>query len=139
MDGMTHASDPNVDLRATLASYDSETDRRWDALVDWLRQSYDRDITLEAILFLIGIQTRGRGFEPDLAREKKQDVIMEGTFSAFASLGVYERVGMEDDGAWIWERVAEPIPDLSVDDQEKLLKIAVLRYFQEELGPGALG
>lgn len=134
MDGVTDGPGNPVDLRALLDSYGDATDRKWESLASWLQRTYSRDITLEAILFLIGIQSRGRGFEPDLERDRKQDVIMEGTFTAFASLGVYERVGMEDDGAWIWERVAEPVPDLPVEDQEKLLKIAILRYFEDEVG-----
>lgn len=134
MDGVGAESAGSPDLRALLASYDAGTDERWEELCRNLEKSFGRDVTVEAILFLIGIQTRGRGFEPDLERDKKQDVIMEGTFSAFASLGVYERVGMENDGAWIWERVADPVPDLPVDDQEKLLRLAILKYFEDEVG-----
>ncbi len=134
MDGVGAASEGEPDLKALLASYGPDDDRRWNGLIKWLETTYGREITLEAILFLIGIQTRGRGFEPELERDRKQDVIMEGTFSAFASLGVYEQVGMEDNGAWIWERVADPVPELPVEEQEKLIKLAVLRYFDDELG-----
>lgn len=119
-------------LLALLAEYDASQEERWDALVEWLRRSYNRDITLEAVLFLIGVQSRGRGFQPELDRDVKEDLIMEGTFCAFASVGVYERTGMEANGAWIWERVMEPVPELPVEEQEKLLKAVVLRYFEEE-------
>lgn len=135
MDGVNGDGGAGVDIRSLIERYGEEDERRWEALSGWLEECYGREITLEAVLFLIGIQARGRGFEPDIERDRKQDVIMEGTFSAFASLGMYERVGMEQDGSWIWERVAEPVPDLPVEEQEKVLKSAVIKYFQDELGP----
>lgn len=136
MDAVDPASqEEGPDLVALLATYGSEHDLRWTELCTWLEASYYREVTLEAILFLIGVQTRGQGYEPELDKDRKQDLIMEGTFAAFATLGVYIQVGMEDDGAWIWERVADPVPELSVDDQEKLIKLAVMNYFEHEVGP----
>ncbi|MFW5972571.1 MAG: hypothetical protein ACOCTG_01150 [Bacteroidota bacterium] len=132
MDGVSGRSNQGVDLEALVATFDEHTGAAWDELIESLSLRFGREITLEAVLFLIGIQTRGRGYEPDLARDMKQNIIMEGTFAAFATLGAYEQVGMDEEGAWIWKRVAAPTPNLSIEDQERLLKLAVLRYFSEE-------
>jgi hypothetical protein len=136
MDGVVG---PETDpVRAWIGRFGDDEERRWDDLVKLLKTRFDRDITLEAILFLVGVQVHGRGFEPKIHRDRKQDLIMEGTFAAFESIGFYERVGMESTGAWIWERLVAHPPDLTVEEQEVLLKMAVLEYFaQAEVIPGA--
>lgn len=129
MDGVV---DPQEDpVRVWIRRFDEEQALRWNELVALLGSRFEKEMTLEAILFLIGIQAHGRGFEPKIHRDRKQDLIMEGTFVAFEAIGFYERVGMEASGAWIWERIVKHPPDLSVDDQEALLKMAVLEYFSE--------
>ena len=121
----------NHPLQPYLDADDAALEARWQEMERWVQARFGREPTIEAILFLIGIQARGRGFEPELAKDAKQNLIMEGTFFAFETLGIYERVGMEDDGFWIWERIIEHPPDLSVEQQEKLLKTAIIRYFDE--------
>lgn len=103
-------------------------ERRWDSLVNSMESRFGRKPDIEALLFLIGIQSVGRGYEPDLPKERKQSLIMEGSYLAFETLDVYARVGMERNGFLIWEKIVE-LPKLSVDDQEKLLRIGILNYF----------
>ncbi len=104
---------------------------RWHVLQEWVQERFGREPSMESILFLIGIQSRGRGFEPELEKDNKQALIMEGTYCVFATLGIYEPAGMERDGSWVWERKMDMPTGLSVDEQETLLQIAVLRYFDE--------
>lgn len=111
---------------------DAALEARWRRLEAWFLERFERTPGLEHILFLIGVQTGGRGYEPEVDRDTKQDVIMDGTFTVFESLGLYVRVGMEADGRWIWERTT-PLPTLSIEQQEKLLRIAILHYFDEIL------
>ncbi|HMB92698.1 MAG TPA: hypothetical protein VKP65_17740 [Rhodothermales bacterium] len=122
-----------MSLQPYLDADDAELAVRWSSLEQWLTARFGKTPDIESILFLIGIQARGRGFEPELEKDAKQSLIMEGTYHAFAALGIYERIGMEADGHWIWERVIDHPPDLSVEAQEKLLKIAILQYFEESL------
>lgn len=118
-------------LQPYLDADDAALDRRWQRLVTWIRTRFNKEPDIEAILFLIGVQTRGRGFEPELDRDVKESLVMEGTYCVFETLGVYERVGMEADGSWIWERVLDAPSGLSIEQQEKLLKTAILRYFDD--------
>lgn len=113
----------DLDLR------DPAFDDRWAALEAWLHDRFGQDVGIDGLLFLIGLQAQSRGFEPDLSKEEKQNLIMEGSYCALASLGFYEQVGMEPDGAWIWERL-HPLPTLAVDDQERLLCLGILKYFE---------
>jgi hypothetical protein len=122
-----------MDLQSYLDADDAALEAQWTQLEQWLAARFGKTPDIEGILFLMGIQARGQGFEPDLEKDAKQNLIMEGTYHAFAALGVYEHVGMEADGHWIWERMIDHPPDLSVEAQEKLLKTAILHYFDESL------
>ena len=113
---------------------DAVLEERWQHLTAFLQQRFGREAGIEAILFLIGVQSRARGFEPDMKKERKQDTIMEGTYCAFEKLGFYERVGMDEKGFWIWERTIDEIPKLPLENQEKLLKLGIVRYFEDVLG-----
>ena len=114
-----------------LAEDDAALKARWDVLIVRLADRFQRTPDIEALLFLIGIQSVGRGYEPELPKERKQSLIMEGSYLAFETLGVYSRVGMERNGFWIWEKNFD-LPKMSVEDQEKLLQIGILNYFDEE-------
>jgi hypothetical protein len=122
-------------LLAYLDADDSLLEAQWHRLQAWVAERFGKEPGIEEILFLVGIQSQGRGFEPDLDKEAKQSLVMEGTYCVFETLGVYERIGMEKDGHWIWERRLDHPPNLSVDEQEKLLRTAILRYFEDMLNP----
>lgn len=110
-----------------LAEADQDLDVRWHRLLTHLEALVGRTpSSLEQVLFLIGVQERGRGYEPGLSREQKQDLIMEGAWHAFAALGLYQRT-LDDPAVWV--PTFSPWPKLSQEDQEKLLRIAILEYF----------
>ncbi len=117
-------------IAVLLQADDEALAARWQRLTAWVEAHFRREPSIEAILFLIGIQARARGYEPKLAKDRKQDLIMEGTYCVFETLDLYRRVGMDAEGFWIWERT-RPLPDLSVEDQEKMLRLAILRYFEQ--------
>ena len=106
----------------------NDLENRWATLQAWLTTRFRKAFSVEGVLFLIGIQERGKGFEPKLEKEEKQDVIMEGTYAALAALGYYEPAGVDEQGVRQWQKVREA-PELSVEAQEDLLKEAILAYF----------
>ena len=123
-------------MNPLLAYLDVEAaslEARWRHLQAWIIERFGKEAGIEGILFLVGVQERGRGFEPDLEKEAKERLIMEGTYCVFETLGIYERVGLEADGHWVWERRIDPPSALSIDEQETLLRIAILRYFDNLL------
>ncbi len=106
---------------------------RWAMLQRWTFNRFGREPDLEGILFLIGIQELGHGYLSDLDKARKEQLVLEGTYSALETLGYYERVGMENNGHWIWE-LRSPLPaDLSPEAEERMLQRAVLRYFDNNL------
>lgn len=121
-------------IERCLQSDEAELEARWTSVLEWIETRFGQRAGIEAVLFLIGIQSRGIGYHPEMKKERKQDTIMEGTFCAFETLGFYERVGLEEDGFWIWERAIDEMPKLSIEDQEKLLKLGIVRYFDDVIG-----
>ena len=104
-------------------------ERRWAALQERLREQFGQEVGVDGVLYLMGLHVQGRGFEPGLEKEEKQDLIMEGSYCALAALGFYEQVGMESEGSWIWARL-RPAPPLDVDGQERLLRTGIVKYFE---------
>ena len=121
-------------LQTLLEQDDEALEARWQRLQQWLHARFGQESPgLESILFLIGIQSQGQGYQPKLKKEVKQDLIMEGTCCVFETLGLYARAGADDEGRWIWAQTGPPLPPLPVERQEKLLRIAILRYFEAYL------
>ena len=108
---------------------DEELAQRWNELLTWIRERFDRDAGIESVLFLIGIQSRGQGYQPKLSKKAKQDLIMEGTYCVFETLGIYKRVGINDKGHNIWAKNDTVKQALTLSEQEKLLQVAILTYF----------
>jgi hypothetical protein len=116
-------------IATLLGTDDAQVSARWRQLEKRFERQFGRGAGVESALFLIGVQARGRGYEPALSKEGKQDLIMEGTYRAFETLGLYRRVVGYQNGRTLWEKTASWPPSLSIDAQEKLLKLAILGYF----------
>ncbi len=63
-------------------------------------------------------------------KSENKSLIMEGSYLAFETMDLYRRMGLERNGFWIWEKIAD-LPKLGVEDQEKLLQIGILNYFDQ--------
>jgi hypothetical protein len=123
---------------ALLAVSDAELEARWQRLQQWMAERFGYDaIGVDGLLFLAGVQERGVGYRPGMEKEDKQATIMDGAYAVLAHAGLYERVGVETDGRPIWERVEAP-PGLAIDEQERLLRSALVAYFADTLPPGTL-
>lgn len=133
--------DGEPDVRRPIEHYlqiDDETlDRRWTSLQEWLQQRFGKPAGIESILFLIGVQSSGSGYQPKLKKEVKQDLIMEGTYQVFEAIDLYRKVPAEDAQAYSWERSGPALTGLSVEDQEKLLRVAILEYFDHKVDFGS--
>jgi hypothetical protein len=126
------ADDPHP-IYTLLASAEGTLESQWMQVEALVERRFGREPTIESILFLIGVQERGRGFEPELEKDVKETLVMEGTYCVFETVGLYTHAGMEADGSWIWERTTDLPPDLSPDDQQRLLRLAITRYFDDIL------
>ncbi len=117
---------------ALLSISDAELSGRWKRLQTWMaeRFGFGAEIGVEGLLFLAGVQESGKGYDPGMEKEAKQATIMDGTYAVLAHAGLYERAGVEIDGRPIWARIETP-PALSIGEQEKLIRSALVAYFTD--------
>lgn len=111
-----------------MAIQEESLDQKWSRLLEKLHEMLGKEANMDAILFLIGIQELGQGFRP-FSKEEKQDLMHIATCKVLSFSGYYELDGMDAEG-WPHWKLVKAIPTLSLDDQEKMLKMCVLEYFE---------
>lgn len=106
---------------------------------DWVELLYKikettgkRPADLNAVLFLIGMQELGKGAKP-FSKEEKQDILHIAICKVLSLAGYYELEGLDDDG-WPHWKLIRKLPRFDLLEQEKLLKIQILEYFNKEIG-----
>lgn len=114
-----------------MFSRDLDLDRQW----HWLLQEVEarlgkRPKDLNAVLFLIGVQELGKGHR-FFSKEEKQDLMHIGICRVLSLSGYYELLGSDQDG-WPHWQVLKKLPHFDLLEQERLLKMHVLEYFEKE-------
>jgi hypothetical protein len=108
---------------------DLNFDKRWRDLVAELSARFDAGtLDLNAILFLIGVQELGQGAR-EFRKDEKVDLMHIGICVALLPYGYYRELGRDADGWPHFERVGD-LPPLGPEEQERLMKEAVLAYFE---------
>jgi hypothetical protein len=111
---------------------DLELDRRWNRLLITVEQMFGKKPKdLNGVLFLIGIQELGRG-RAHFSKEEKQDLMHIAICKVLSYSGFYELEGIDSDGWPHWKTVKK-LPHFDLLEQEKLLKMHVIEYFEKEL------
>lgn len=112
---------------------DLELDRRWQQLRLKLGEEVGRrPKDLNGILFLIGVQELGVG-KRTFSKEEKQDLLHIAICKVLSYAGFYELEGLDAQGWPHWKNI-KPLPHFDLLEQEKLLKMHVLEYFEREMG-----
>lgn len=99
------------------------------AVLAKLRQRFNKIPDLNAVLFLIGVQELG-SMPNKLTKEQKQDAMHVAVCTLLMQDGYYELVALDEDG-WPHFESTDLLPQLSLNDQELLLKRNICRYFAE--------
>ena len=110
---------------------DLELPRTWQALLLQLEQLIGKmPKDLNAVLFIIGMQELGQGAKR-FSKEEKQDLMHIGICKVLSLSGYYELEGLDKDG-WPHWKLVRKLPHFDLLEQEKLLKMHVLEYFEKE-------
>ena len=108
---------------------DLELAQRWSRLMALVQQNLGkRPKDLNAVLFLIGVQELGRG-QAHFSKEEKQDLMHIAICKCLSLSGFYELEGLDKDG-WPHWKLVKKLPNISIKDQEKMLKMHILEYFE---------
>ncbi len=111
---------------------DLDLERKWQSLRLSLQKVIGRrPKDLNAILFLIGVQELGKG-KLTFSKEEKQDLMHIAICKVLSLSGFYELEGLDEEG-WPHWKLVKSLPHFDLLEQEKLLKMHVIEYFQTEM------
>ena len=103
---------------------------RWKGLEDHLKSHFGKDLTMESIMFLIGVRELG-STPKEFSKEEKVDLMHIAICKLLSQSGYYELSHQDQDGWPHWELV-RPLPYTDVFSQLHLLRNHVLDYFESE-------
>jgi hypothetical protein len=110
---------------------DLDLERNWQALLGEIhRMLGQKPKDLNGVLFLIGVQELGKGHQL-FNKEQKQDLLHIAICKVLSYSGYYELEGLDKEG-WPHWKAAKKLPRFDLLEQEKLLKMHVLEYFDKE-------
>lgn len=110
---------------------DLTLDRNWQSLMTEMeRMIGQRPKDLNGMLFLIGVQELGKGSR-QFTKEQKQDLMHIAICKVMSYAGYYELEGLDGEG-WPHWKMVKKLPHFDLLEQERLLKIQVMEYFERE-------
>ena len=110
---------------------DLDLDRKWHQLLVFVEETIGKKPKdLNGVLFIIGLQELGRGAKP-FSKEEKQDLLHIAICKVLSLSGYYTLEGLDKDG-WPHWKMIKKLPHFDLLEQEKLLKMHVLEYFEQE-------
>ena len=111
---------------------DFELERTWNSLLASLEEIIGvKPKDLNGVLFLIGVQELGKG-KKVFSKEEKQDLMHIGICKVLSLSGYYQLEGLDQDGWPHWVMIKK-LPHFDLLEQEKLLKMHIVEYFEKEL------
>jgi hypothetical protein len=110
---------------------DLELERQWYRLLAELEKVLEKKPKdLNGVLFIIGMQELGKGARR-FSKEEKQDLMHIAICKVLSLAGYYELEGLDSEG-WPHWKLVKKLPHFDLLEQEKLLKMHVLEYFEKE-------
>lgn len=103
---------------------------KWSSLVDRLSAQFGADLDYDGIIFLIGIQELGKG-KIQLKKDQKMEVMHVAVCALLSQYNYYVFKGFDEDG-WPHYDPTEEMPYLSPVQQHRLIKEAIIIYFERE-------
>ena len=110
---------------------DLELEKNWHLLLQEIERLLgQKPKDLNGVLFLIGVQELGKGHQL-FTKEQKQDLLHIAICKVLSYAGYYQLEGLDKDG-WPHWKMTKKLPRFDLLEQEKLLKMHVLEYFEKE-------
>ena len=110
---------------------DLDLERSWHMLLETIKRNIGvKPKDLNGVLFLIGVQELGGGSRI-FSKEEKQDLLHIAICKVLSLAGYYTLEGLDKEG-WPHWKLIKKLPHFDLLEQEKLLKMHVLEYFEKE-------
>ena len=112
-------------------SRDVQLKLKWEEVRDTVSKKFGGGETLDvdAIIYLIGIQELGKGFQKN-NKNDKIDIMHIAICKLLEPFGFYEFDFFDKDG-WPHYKVLDELPNLKAGEQTVLIKEAIVMYFEE--------
>lgn len=113
---------------------DFQFEQEWKAVEQRIADQFGEDNDLQSIIYLIGVQEFGQGFQK-FKKDEKVNLMHIAICRLLEPFGYYEYIGKDEDN-WPHYRRNTALPNLTPQEQELLMKRAIIQYFKEmkELG-----
>jgi hypothetical protein len=111
-------------------SLNEEIRLKWSQVMDFF-EKFDKKPDLNAILFLIGIRELGELPEKNFTKEEKTYLMHMANCKLFSYSGYYQMNGIDRKGWPVWENL-KPLPNLTLFEQENILRQHIIEYFEKE-------
>ncbi len=112
-------------------SLNEEIRLKWARIMDFFEKQFDKKPDLNAILFLIGIRELGELPEKKFTKEEKTYLMHMANCKLFSYSGYYQMNGVDNKGWPVWENL-KPLPNLTLFEQENILRQHIIEYFEKE-------
>jgi hypothetical protein len=112
-------------------SLNEEIRLKWARIMDFFEKQFDKKPDLNAILFLIGIRELGELPEKKFTKEEKTYLMHMANCKLFSYSGYYQMNGVDNKGWPVWENL-KPLPNLTLFEQENILRQHIIEYFDKE-------
>lgn len=103
----------------------------WRELELKLQDRFQKKMTVESILFLIGLRELGASPNRNFSKEEKVDLMHIAICRLLSQSGYYKLSHADQEGWPHWELV-KPLPHTDMFSQMTLLREHILTYFKEE-------
>jgi hypothetical protein len=112
-------------------SLNEEIRLKWSQVMDFFEKKFDKKPDLNAILFIIGIRELGELPEKNFTKEEKTYLMHMANCKLFSYSGYYQLNGIDSKGWPVWENL-KPLPNLTLFEQENMLRQHIVEYFEKE-------
>ncbi len=104
----------------------------WKKIEDFFAENFDteKNPPIETLLFLIGVQELGSG-QQKYSKDDKVNLIHIAVCRLLEPFGYYKFRAYDDDG-WPQFDQLETLPELKANEQQLLMKKAIIQYFIDE-------
>ena len=110
---------------------DEKIKMQWEEIQKTISEKFGggEQMDLDAIIYLIGIQELGKGYQK-FSKDEKLNIMHIAICKLLTPYGYYELDFVDDDG-WPHYRTLENLPHLKAGEQSVLMKEAIVSYFLE--------
>lgn len=119
--------EPLSSIQRIFVFMDYEIEIRFQKLKSFLEKKYGEGMDMQALLFLIGVNELGTGHRT-FSKNEKTDLFHIAICTLLEPYGYYEYEGRDADN-WPHFKLNRMLPPLSHQEQQYLLKEAMLEYF----------